>query len=237
MKVCKTCNVEKSIEDFHKKQSRCKECLKVKYLENKEEILKKTNEYYHSNKELNREKRREYYHKNKEILRPKMNKWKKDNKDKVKESNKLWYEANKVDISVKSKAYNSLPENKIKRREYHKNRKENDTLYKLRVNIVSLIRESIKRRDFIKKSKSIDILGCSFDEFKVYIESKFEPWMNWDNHGLYNGELNYGWDIDHIIPLSSATTEEDIIRLNHYTNLQPLCSFTNRYIKKDKLSY
>ena len=61
--------------------------------------------------------------------------------------------------------------------------------------------------------------------------------MTWENKGLYNGELNYGWDIDHIIPLSSAETEEDIIRLNHYSNLQPLCSKINRDIKKGKLNY
>ena len=59
--------------------------------------------------------------------------------------------------------------------------------------------------------------------------------MNWDNYGLYNGEPNYGWDIDHIIPLSSANTENDLIRLNHYSNLQPLCSKFNRYIKKNNL--
>jgi len=57
--------------------------------------------------------------------------------------------------------------------------------------------------------------------------------MNWDNRGLYNGKENYGWDIDHIIPLSSAKTIEDLIKLNHYTNLQPLCSFKNRCIKRD----
>ena len=61
--------------------------------------------------------------------------------------------------------------------------------------------------------------------------------MNWSNHGLYNGQLNYGWDIDHIIPLSSVKTEEDVIRLNHYTNLQPLCSFVNRVIKRDRIIY
>lgn len=59
--------------------------------------------------------------------------------------------------------------------------------------------------------------------------------MNWENRGLYNGELNYGWDIDHIIPLSSARTEEDVIRLNHYTNLQPLCSKMNRDIKRSNV--
>lgn len=61
--------------------------------------------------------------------------------------------------------------------------------------------------------------------------------MTWKNRGLYNGELNYGWDIDHIIPSSSAASEEEIIRLNHYTNLQPLCSRINRNIKKDKLGF
>jgi hypothetical protein len=61
--------------------------------------------------------------------------------------------------------------------------------------------------------------------------------MNWENRGLYNGELNYGWDIDHKIPLSTAETEEEIYKLNHYSNLQPLCSKVNRDIKKDKLEY
>ena len=68
---------------------------------------------------------------------------------------------------------------------------------------------------------------------KLYLENKFEPWMNWDNRGLYNGEFNYGWDIDHIIPISSAESEEDLIHLNHYTNLQPLCSKVNRDIKRN----
>ncbi len=69
------------------------------------------------------------------------------------------------------------------------------------------------------------------------IFEKVEPWMNWDNKGLYNGELNYGWDIDHIIPSSSAKNEEELIKLNHYTNLQPLCSKINRDIKRNKLQW
>jgi hypothetical protein len=44
---------------------------------------------------------------------------------------------------------------------------------------------------------------------------------------------NIEWDLDHIIPISSAKTKEDLIKLNHYTNLQPLCSCYNRYIKRD----
>jgi hypothetical protein len=88
----------------------------------------------------------------------------------------------------------------------------------------------------LKQNKTSDILGCTFEEFKLYLESKFEDWMTWENRGLYNGEFNYGWDIDHIIPTSSAKTEEEIIKLNHYTNLQPLCSKINRYIKRDLIN-
>ena len=112
-----------------------------------------------------------------------------------------------------------------------------DDLKKLKQNLRNIISQSIRKNGFKKQSKTSEILGCPFDQFKLYLESKFEPWMSWDNYGLYNGELNYGWDIDHIIPLSSGKKEEDIIKLNHYLNLQPLCSYTNRYVKKDKIDY
>lgn len=59
--------------------------------------------------------------------------------------------------------------------------------------------------------------------------------MNWDNRGPHNGTPDYGWDIDHIIPLKTATCESDIIRLNHYTNLQPLCSYINRDVKRSMI--
>lgn len=60
--------------------------------------------------------------------------------------------------------------------------------------------------------------------------------MTWDNYGKYSkGFENFGWDIDHIIPISSAKTTDEVLLLNHYTNLRPLCSYINRYIKKDIL--
>jgi hypothetical protein len=64
--------------------------------------------------------------------------------------------------------------------------------------------------------------------------------MNWDNYGNPKDnilELNKTWDIDHITPLATATAtnEATIIKFNHYSNLQPLCSYTNRFIKKDNI--
>ena len=127
--------------------------------------------------------------------------------------------------------------NKQKRNIYLKRRIENDPLFKLITNIRNLINNSFSEMNYLKNSKTEEILGCSFKDFKIYIESKFENWMNWKNRGLYNGSLNYGWDIDHIIPLSTAKNEENLIKLNHYSNLQPLCSKINRDMKKNNIEY
>jgi 5-methylcytosine-specific restriction endonuclease McrA len=61
--------------------------------------------------------------------------------------------------------------------------------------------------------------------------------MTWGNHGLYEiDKYNIGWDIDHIIPLNTAKTSEEVLSLFHYTNLQPLCSKINRDIKKESIN-
>ena len=147
-------------------------------------------------------------------------KYEKENIDKIKIKNKKNYNSRNVEEYRKEK------------REYVKYRRKSDTIYALKSIISSRLRTNLKR----KSKRSIEILGCAFEELKLHLESKFESWMTWENRGIYNGEFNYGWDIDHIIPLSSAKTEEEIIKLSHFTNLQPLCSKINRDIKKDKTS-
>ena len=165
-----------------------------------------------------------------------------------------WRSNNKEKTRSYKKKYRSVEENKTKEKEYAKifaskksskelrskrlkDRYTNDIIFRMKKIIRSLIRQSIRNKGFVKSSKTITILGCSIEEFKIYLESKFEVWMSWENYGKYNGELNYGWDIDHKIPASSALTVVDMIKLNHYTNLQPLCSRVNRDIKKDRTDY
>ena len=139
-------------------------------------------------------------------------------------------------IEYRKKYYEDNKEMVIENnRKYVKYKLDNDVLYKLKHNIRTTITNSFRNNVFSKTTRTHEILGCSFEEFKLYLESKFEVCMTWENRGMYNGELNYGWDIDHKIPLATAINEEDIIRLNHYTNLQPLCSYTNRHIKRDTI--
>lgn len=130
---------------------------------------------------------------------------------------------------IYKREYNKI--NKKRRNIENKKRYKNDIMFSLKIKLRTMIYDSIE----YKSKKTEDILGCTFEEFKIYLESKFENWMTWENRGLYNGDFDYGWDIDHIIPLSTAKTEEDVIKLNHYTNLQPLCSKLNRNVKKNQI--
>ena len=135
----------------------------------------------------------------------------------------------------RTKKYRSNNKHKIKA--HDKKRRETDPLYKLKQSIRRAISDSLRNKGYGKKSKTYSILGCTWKELKEHIENQFEDWMTWGNYGKYNGTLNFGWDLDHVVPLSTAKTEEDVVKLNHYTNFQPLCSFTNRYIKKDRVNY
>lgn len=88
-----------------------------------------------------------------------------------------------------------------------------------------------------KAKRSKEILGCEMKDFRDHIESQFLNWMSWDNYGQNCEPLEYNcsWDLDHIIPVSYATTEEELYKLNHWSNYQPLCSKVNRYEKRDSI--
>lgn len=188
------------------------------YTKNKIISNKKSKEYTLSNSDKISKNKKEYYKANKESILQKRKKYYETNKEYIKEIKKKYREVNKLKIAKQKKIYQQ---------------KVNSTILgKLKHLIRGAIRRSITENGYSKNYKSEHILGCSIEFFRQHLESKFEPWMNWNNKGLYNGELNYGWDLDHKIPLSSATSEDDVIKLNHYTNIQPLCSRINRDIKK-----
>jgi hypothetical protein len=182
--------------------------------------------YYEMNKEKIKEREKRYREENKEKILQKKKEYREQNKDKLKQ----YREENKERL----KEYRQTNKEKLlqKEKEYKNKRKKNDPLYKLKYVTRTAICNSFKKNTFKKLTKTELILGCTFEEFKLHLESKFESWMTWDNYGLYNGELNYGWDIDHVIPMVKATNKGEVIELNHFTNLQPLCSKVNRDIKR-----
>ena len=201
-------------------------------------------------KEAKRLYDKQYRKNNKKKLAKQKKDWVTNNPDKVidcrlrnksgkKISDKKYANKNVIKLNKKKTDWaKANPAKKTKANsDYVKKKILTDPLYKLKHYTIISISNSFKCNGFSKKSRTHQILGCSFEELKQYLESKFLPWMNWSNKGNWNGipkEPNVAWDIDHIIPISTAKTEEDIIRLNHYTNLQPLCSYINRWIKSDQ---
>jgi hypothetical protein len=165
--------------------------------EKQKEYYKK---YFQLNKEKKKEYLREYRNLNKEKTKEYRNLNKKKLSEKAKEYKKKYFQLNKEKLVEKSN-------------EYRNNRRKIDNLFKLKQNITSSISKSFRNNGYTKKSRTYQILGCSFNTFKLYIENQFQPWMNWDNYGKYKIDtFNYGWDLDHIIPTSSATTEAELIK-------------------------
>lgn len=101
-------------------------------------------------------------------------------------------------------------------------KRKNKGVIKLARKLRKRITEILRIRFEIKKRyKTEEILGCTLEELVSHLESQFTEGMTWENRGLK------GWHIDHIIPISSAKTEEEVYKLSHYTNLQPLWAKDN----------
>jgi hypothetical protein len=167
----------------------------------------------------------ERYRSNPKKFRELANKYHRKNKASYSASFKKWYYDNREDYLLRCKVKRKTEEHKKRTREYQKNRKTIDPIYRLRHAISSGICNAIKSRGFRKKSKTADILGCSMEEFKAHIESQFQLGMSWENRHL--------WHIDHIMPVSMAKTYDEVVRLNHYKNLRPLWAHEN-LSKSDK---
>ena len=207
MKQCKICKQYKELTEFAKNKQQ-KDGFNI-YC--KPCVCEKySNVWYQNNKEHHNEQCRRRVVKDPE---------------KRKQVSSKWYKKNKDIVIAKQKAYQN--------KKY-----KTDQLYALRTSIGATIRSAIMYKGLeysTQKPRTHELIGCSYVELKLYLESKFEDWMSWDNRGKYNGQPNYGWDVDHIIPISSATNVEEFYKLCHYTNLQPLCSYQNRNIKRNKL--
>jgi hypothetical protein len=239
---CKICHKLSRKKSYKKNKVTEKERNKIWYENNKEEILKyrkKYNKNYSYNNLINKyynlylqEKIQiDQYFNYVEITNENVIYYvKKYNKYKSilnqREYTKNWLKIN----SNYSKTYYIDNKEKLAKNAiyYVKKRLNYDPIFKFKCNVRSLISGSFKRgkNQFKKNAKTENILGCTIEEFRSYIESKFTEGMTIENHGE--------WHLDHIIPLASAKTEEEIIKLNHYTNFQPLWASDN-FRKSDKI--
>ena len=122
------------------------------------------------------------------------------------------------EYGVKRK-YHCSEDCRVQHRMAHKQARLNtrmstDQLLKLIRSMRTFIAQSIARGGFTKRSRTREVLGCDWGFFKSHIETKFAEGMSWEKRSE--------WHLDHILPISGAKTEADAVRLNHYSNLQPL---------------
>lgn len=173
---------------------------------------------------------------NPEKMRINGKKYRDNNVEKEKQRKRIYKQKNKHNLKKYKVSLEKRREykrkNKHKLRKQEKERRENNPLYKLKSNVRCTIKDAFHRAcngKYSKNEKSEEILGCTMEEFKNHIESQFLDWMSWDNYGnCETNEYKCSWVIDHIIPLCSAKNREDIILLNHWSNLQPMCNKRNR---------
>lgn len=164
---------------------------------------------YEANKErrreLNKARRGTEAYKMKQKAYYKANK--EASKETVRQASRAYYEANKENINKATMAY-------------AKRRMQTDELFRAKMKIRGCVGGAFQRIKQDKPTNTTALLGCTWEEAKQHFEEKFQPGMHWANHGE--------WHIDHIVPIASATTIEEVMKLNHISNLQPLWAKDNR---------
>lgn len=203
-KLCK--GKEKSLTEFHKNKNRkdgvavwCKECVK-----------EYNKEYEKRNKILRKEQKKKYYIKHKKKILKKCKNYRDENKEKIAKYQSSRYKNNKKEILEQTN-------------EYRRNRMKFDIIYKLKDNLRRRLNGALVNNS--KSKRTLELLGCTVEELKKYLESQFTSGMTWDNHGFGDDK----WHIDHKIPCASfdlSDPKQQDICFN-YTNLQPLWQIDN----------
>lgn len=199
-------------------QGMCRECRRA-YIrglmedpERKAKAHESNKRYYQTHKEQEKERGRiknaRLYWGNAELYKEKSRKYREENPQKCRETHRRYAEKNGDKIAEYESAYK-------------KNRYHNDPLFKFQCRLRNTINQSFTRYETYKPRKNKDVIGMTSAELREYLLR------------TYAETYGYEWDkvepvhIDHIIPLSTAETQEDIARLCHYTNLRLLKAHDN----------
>ncbi len=244
---CKPCDAERKKRHFEENKEREVAKKKKYYEDNKAVISEKAKIYIENNKDAVKKRRKSYRERNLETIQAKQREYGKNNREKINENLRKKRQENKEFYREKSRIIRQsrTPEqikakkkydkeykikNKHKYAEWKKNnidkvraskraeqaRKMSDPNYRIKKNLRSRIRIALK--GITKSDTTVNILGCSIEYFKEYIESQFKDGMSWDNYG------KKGWHIDHKIPVSWFNlTNPNCLKLAfNYKNHQPL---------------
>lgn len=181
--------------------------------EHQEEIRVKRSIYRKEHADEFRERDKKYAEEHKEQIAERYKKWAKENAERLAEYNKQYRKENAEQLKAKRQEYDKKNRKRIT--EYYLNKRASDPLFKLSTQARSLIRISLKKRGYSKDTSTYQILGCDYETLWEHLK---QTWR--DNYGTeWNGEP---YHIDHVIPLATAKTKQEVIDLCYYKNLQLL---------------
>ena len=160
------------------------------------------------------EKEKIRYRKKRDYILARVQEYNEKNRDLINENQRAYYSKNKETIAEYHK------ENRDLTNEYRRKRLSECPVLNIQDRLRRRTTYAFKIMGYTKPGKTETLLGASWQTVKTHIESQFKIGMSWDNRGQ--------WEIDHIVPYASAKTVDDVIKLTHYKNLQPLWKSENR---------
>lgn len=186
----------------------CKLCKKSHYKQNKTAILEQNKIYRSTHKEEIAARDKKYAAAHKEQLQV---------------YHADYYDKNRDVLSAKAKEYYTTHSEECIKRSVDRKKKRlaEDPIFRLECNLRSRVKNAIKSDAGEKAAGTIELLGCTIQDVRIFLEAEFEPGMSWDNYGE--------WHIDHIKPCASFNLEdpEEQKKCFHWTNLQPLWAIDN----------
>ena len=193
-------------------------------------------EWTKKNRDKKREQDRKYREANREKVRATHKAWRDKNQERINEQQREKYKENPQVFSDRAKRYREThkeqvkesnkryrQENKQKRTDYERIRRQTDPIYRFRTSFRCLISGYLRKKGYNGGKNVWEVVGCDFDTFLEYIQKQFEEGMTIENYGHSKG----CWNVDHIVPIYNAKTDEDLERLNHYSNLRPMWASDN----------
>lgn len=173
---------------------------------NRQKIAATSRRWNQANPEKNAERKRRWYQANKEKCAVKSRRWYQANKEKCAEVNRRWRQSNKEKRAVAD-------------RRRHKIRYATDPNFRLLRSYRKRIWAALQGKS--KFQKTVEVIGCTISQLRLWLVQQFLPGMSWDNYG--------DWHVDHIRPCSSFDLSDPAQQKEcfHYTNLQPLWATDN----------
>lgn len=232
--VCTICHQEKPLTEYRKR--------------------KDTGKYRSECIACQRQRCRDYHqaHRDEQLAKMKIygKRYRAENLEKVHLAGKRYYEANKERIQERHrknglayyythrerelerhKIYNQENREKIneRTRRYEKERRAKDPLFRLRKQLRTLVNSGLSRKGYKKNTKTEQLVGCSADELITHLLATYKATygVEWDGKEPVH--------IDHIKPLSGMS-ESELLKAQHYTNLQLLKAHDN-LVKHDSLEW